>query len=88
MCKEEENLLFRINASQVLTQVPQKLYSFNKTQGYRNEWGHGDLFPPNFGRIYFLPDLNLDLTLKNSPNFMNLNLCPQQSFRASGSPAR
>ena len=46
LCKEEENLLFLINASQVPMQVPQKLYSFYKTQGYRNERGQGDLFPP------------------------------------------
>ena len=40
LCKEEEeNLLFLINASQVPMQVPQKLYSFYKTQGYRNEAG-------------------------------------------------
>ena len=44
--EEEENLLFLINASQVPMQVPQKLYSFYKTQGYRNERGQGDLFPP------------------------------------------
>ena len=42
LCKEEEeNLLFLINASQVPMQVPQKLYSFYKTQGYRNEAGLG-----------------------------------------------
>ena len=63
--EEEENLLFLISASQVPMQVPQKLYSFYKTQGYRNERGQGDLFPQSFVGIFFLPLLILDLTLKN-----------------------
>ena len=45
-------------------------------------------FTPSFGGIFFLPLLILDLTLKNSPNFMNFKLCPQQYFRASGAPVR
>ena len=66
LCKEEEeeeeNLLFLINASQVPMQVPQKLYSFYKTQGYRNERGQGDLKSDNLqyktlGRSSHLPSV-------------------------------